>query len=104
MDSERTVATALADYLRQAGVTHVFGYPGESVVDFMEATRQAGPATVAAVREASAAFMAEGAAMRTGRIGVCLSTLRRRCRPPSPGAAGRWSSMPGWTPRSTRRS
>lgn len=53
----------------------MFGYPGESVVDFMEATRQAGPATVAAVREASAAFMAEGAAMRTGRIGVCLSTL-----------------------------
>jgi len=41
----------------------------------MEATRQAGPATVAAVREASVAFMAEGAAMRTGRIGVCLSTL-----------------------------
>ena len=75
MDSERTVATALADYLRQAGVSHVFGYPGESVVDFMEATRRAGPATVAAVREASAAFMAEGAAMRTGRIGVCLSTL-----------------------------
>src|SRR5215475_3970013 len=75
MDSERTVATALADYLRQAGVAHVFGYPGESVVDFMEATRQARPATVAAVREASAAFMAEGAAMRTGRIGVCLSTL-----------------------------
>lgn len=75
MDSERTVATALADYLRQAGVTHVFGYPGESVVDFMEAARDAGPAMVAAVREASAAFMAEGAAMRTGRIGACLSTL-----------------------------
>src|SRR5215472_7434884 len=75
IDSERTVATALADYLRQAGVTHVFGYPGESVVDFMEAARDAGPAMVAAVREASAAFMAEGAAMRTGRIGACLSTL-----------------------------
>jgi acetolactate synthase I/II/III large subunit len=75
MDSERTVATALAGYLRQAGVTHVFGYPGESVVDFMEAARDAGPAMVAAVREASAAFMAEGAAMRTGRIGACLSTL-----------------------------
>jgi acetolactate synthase I/II/III large subunit len=75
MDSERTVATALADYLRQAGVAHVFGYPGESVVDFMEAARDAGPAVVAAVREASAAFMAEGAALRTGRIGACLSTL-----------------------------
>ncbi len=75
MDTERTVATVLAGYLRQAGVTHVFGYPGESVVDFMEATRDQGPATVAAVREGSAAFMAEGAAMCTGQPGVCLSTL-----------------------------
>ena len=75
MDSERTVATALAGYLRQAGVTRVFGYPGESVVDFMEAARDGGPAIVAAVREASAAFMAEGAAMRTGLLGACLSTL-----------------------------
>src|SRR5215469_1497926 len=75
MDSERTVATALARYLRQAGVTQVFGYPGESVVSFMEAARDGGPAIIAAVREASAAFMAEGAAMRTGQIGTCLSTL-----------------------------
>jgi acetolactate synthase I/II/III large subunit len=75
MDSERTVATALAGYLRQAGVTRVFGYPGESVVSFMEAARDGGPAIIAAVREASAAFMAEGAAMRTGQIGTCLSTL-----------------------------
>ncbi|WP_424564187.1 thiamine pyrophosphate-binding protein, partial [Trebonia sp.] len=58
MDSERTVATALAHYLCQAGVTRVFGYPGESVVDFMAAARDGGPAIIAAVREASAAFMA----------------------------------------------
>jgi len=76
VDPERTVANLLADYLSQAGVTHVFGYPGESLVDFIEATRQAdGPFVVSAVREASAAFMAEGAAMRTGTIGACLSTL-----------------------------
>jgi acetolactate synthase-1/2/3 large subunit len=75
MDSERTVAAALVGYLRQAGVTRVFGYPGESVVEFMEAARDGGPAIIAAVREASAAFMAEGAAMRTGGIGTCLSTL-----------------------------
>jgi acetolactate synthase I/II/III large subunit len=75
MDSERAVATLLADYLRQAGVGHVFGYPGESLVDFLETARVAGPVVVSAVREASAAFMAEGAAMRTGGIGACLSTL-----------------------------
>jgi acetolactate synthase-1/2/3 large subunit len=75
MSTERTVAALLAEYLRLAGVTHVFGYPGESVVDFIEAARGEGPAMIAAVREASAAFMAEGAAMRTGGPGVCLSTL-----------------------------
>jgi len=53
----------------------VFGYPGESLVDFIEAARVAGPEVVSAVREASAAFMAEGAAMRTGTVGACLSTL-----------------------------
>ena len=61
--------------LRQAGVTHVFGYPGESLVDFIEVARLDGPEVVSAVREASAAFMAEGAAMRTGTVGACLSTL-----------------------------
>src|ERR1700728_2223233 len=75
MNKERTVAALLADYLRQAEVTHVFGYPGESLVEFIEAARLEGPEVVSAVREASAAFMAEGAAMRTGTIGACLSTL-----------------------------
>src|SRR6202012_3361130 len=75
MNPGRTVAALLADYLRQARVTHVFGYPGESLVDFIEAARRDGPEVVSAVREASAAFMAEGAAMRTGTVGACLSTL-----------------------------
>src|SRR5712691_8032605 len=39
--SEMTIAALLTEYLRQAGVRHVFGYPGESIVDFMEATRSA---------------------------------------------------------------
>lgn len=75
MSHDRTVAELLADYLRQAGVTHVFGYPGESLVDFIEAARLPGPQVVSAAREASAAFMAQGAAMRTGTVGACLSTL-----------------------------
>jgi acetolactate synthase-1/2/3 large subunit len=56
-------------------VQHVFGYPGESVIDFMEAARHQGIELVSAVREGTAAFMAEAAAMTTGRPGVCLSTL-----------------------------
>ena len=62
-------------YLRAAGVRHVFGYPGESVIDFMEAARHQGIEVVSAVREGTAAFMAEAAAMVTGRPGACLSTL-----------------------------
>src|ERR1700733_4971820 len=75
MSQERSVAALLAGYLPQAGVGHVFGYPGESLVEFIEEARTEGPQVVSAVREASAAFMAEGAAMRTGTVGACLSTL-----------------------------
>jgi acetolactate synthase I/II/III large subunit len=70
-----TTAALLAGYVHAAGVRHIFGYPGESVIDFMEAARQREVAVVSAAREASAAFMAEGAAMATGLPGVCLSTL-----------------------------
>jgi acetolactate synthase I/II/III large subunit len=70
-----STAALLAGYLHAVGVQHVFGYPGESVIDFMEAARQQGIALVSAVREGTAAFMAEAAAMATGRLGVCLSTL-----------------------------
>ena len=70
-----STAALLAGYVRAAGVRHIFGYPGESVIDFMEASRQQGLELVSAVREATAGFMAEAAAMATGRPGVCLSTL-----------------------------
>jgi acetolactate synthase I/II/III large subunit len=71
----QSTAALLAAYVHAAGVRHVFGYPGESVIDFMEAARHHGIAIVSAVREGTAAFMAEAAAMVTGRPGVCLSTL-----------------------------
>jgi len=70
-----STAALLVGYLHAAGVRHVFGYPGESVIDFMEAARHRDIAMVSAVREGTAAFMAEAAAMATGRPGVCLSTL-----------------------------
>ena len=70
-----STAALLAGYLHAAGVRHVFGYPGESVIDFMEAVTRQGIEMVSAVREGTAAFMAEAAAMTGGRPGVCLSTL-----------------------------
>src|SRR5439155_18357977 len=73
--ARETTAALLAGYLHAAGVRHVFGYPGESIIDFMEAARHCGIEVVSAVREGTAAFMAEATAMVTGRPGVCLSTL-----------------------------
>ena len=70
-----STASLLAAYLQAAGIRHVFGYPGESIIDFMEACRHRDIEVVASVREATAAFMAEGAAMVSGLPGVCLSTL-----------------------------
>jgi acetolactate synthase I/II/III large subunit len=70
-----STAALLAGYLHAVGVRHVFGYPGESVIDFMEAARHRGIEVVSAVREGTAAFMAEAAAMVTGLPGACLSTL-----------------------------
>jgi len=70
-----STAALLAGYVHAAGARHVFGYPGESVIDFMEAARHRGIEVVSAVREGTAAFMAEAAAMLTGLPGVCLSTL-----------------------------
>ena len=75
MTSELSIADLLTSYLRAAGLAQVFGYPGESIVDFMEAARIAGLNVVSAAREASAAFMAEGAAMATGQPGAVVSTL-----------------------------
>ena len=57
-----STASLLAGYLQAAGVRHVFGYPGESVIDVMEAVARQGIAMVPAVREGTAAFMAEAAA------------------------------------------
>ncbi len=73
--TQASTADLLAGYVHAVGVRHIFGYPGESVIDFMEAARHQGIELVSAVREGTAAFMAEAAAMATGLPGVCLSTL-----------------------------
>ena len=41
-----STAALLAGYLHAAGVRHVFGYPGESVIDFMEAVTPPTPPSV----------------------------------------------------------
>jgi acetolactate synthase-1/2/3 large subunit len=73
--SDARAADVIARSLALAGVRHVFTYPGETIVDLLDACRVEEIDVVLARREASAAFMAEGLAMATGGVGACLSTL-----------------------------
>lgn len=70
-----TVARAIGDRLRAAGVQNVYGHPGGEVVDLIEGFRQAGLDFVLTKHETAAAFMAEASATATGIPGVCLATL-----------------------------
>jgi acetolactate synthase-1/2/3 large subunit len=68
-------STVIAKFLREAGIHHVFGYPGDPNVEVIEALRCEGLEFVLARREGTAGFMAQAYGQITGRPGVCLSTL-----------------------------
>jgi acetolactate synthase I/II/III large subunit len=72
---ERNTAGVVAGYIQAAGTRFVFAYPGDPIIELMEATRSAGVEVVLGGREGTAASMAEAYAMATGRPGFCLSTL-----------------------------
>ena len=65
----------MVQYLKATGIDHVFGYPGDPNVEFMEAARRAGMQFVLGRREGTAGLMAEAYGFLTGRPGVCMSTL-----------------------------
>ena len=75
MRMPQSVARAMGDRLRAAGVRYVYGHPGGEVIDLIEGFRQAGLDFVLTKHETAAAFMAEAAATATGVPGVCLATL-----------------------------
>lgn len=62
-------------YFAAAGIRHIFGYPGDPSVEFLEAARREGMSFVLASREGTAGLTAEAYGQLTGRPGVCLSTL-----------------------------
>jgi acetolactate synthase-1/2/3 large subunit len=68
-------AEVITEYLSAAGIGHVFGYPGDPNVEFLEVARKHGLEFVLARREGTAGLMAEAYGQLTGRPGVCLSTL-----------------------------
>ena len=69
------VSAVMVRYLKAAGIGHVFGYPGDPNIEFMEAARRAGLKFVLGRREGTAGLMAEAYGFLTGRPGVCMSTL-----------------------------
>jgi acetolactate synthase-1/2/3 large subunit len=68
----RNGAERIAVRLASAGVTHIFGYPGESSLPLYEAVRRTSGLTHVMARcERCAGFMADGYARATNRVGVC---------------------------------
>lgn len=71
-------ADLIIEYLKVLEVEYIFGVPGGAIEPLFNAIarREAddGPQIVVARHEAGAAFMAEGYARETGKLGVCCAT------------------------------
>jgi acetolactate synthase I/II/III large subunit len=71
-------ADLILHYLEQIGVEYVFGIPGGGIEPLYNALarsrRRGGPRPVVARHETGAAFMADGYARETGKLGVCCAT------------------------------
>ncbi len=65
----------MARFIAEGGVRHIFGYPGDPNIEFMEQARREGIEFVLARREGTAVLMADAYGQLTGRPGVCLATL-----------------------------
>ena len=72
------VADLLVAYLEQMGVEYVFGIPGGAIEPLYNAlarsARRGGIRHILARHETGAAFMADGYARESGKLGVCCST------------------------------
>ena len=72
------VGDLLVEYLRHLGVEYVFGIPGGAIEPLYNALarseRNGGPRAIVARHETGAAFMADGYARNTGKLGVCCAT------------------------------
>ena len=72
---ETTAAKLLLEYLRQEGVEYIFGIPGAPLMPIYEALFETGwIKPILAKHEQGAAFMADGYARASGKLGVCCAT------------------------------
>ncbi len=73
-----TTADLIVEYLYHLGVEFVFGVPGGAIEPLYNAlarsARKGGPRAVVARHESGAAFMADGYARETGKLGVVCAT------------------------------
>ncbi|MHB0960563.1 MAG: acetolactate synthase large subunit [Pirellulaceae bacterium] len=68
-------AELIVTCLENEGVKHIFGLPGEEIMDVMDALSDSSIEFVMTRHEQGAAFMADAYGRLTGNAGVCLSTL-----------------------------
>lgn len=74
--TEKKVARAVVETLRDMGVRHVFGVPSGGWVDYMEALRTTdGIEFILATHEGGAGMMADVSGRLTGVPGVCFGTF-----------------------------
>lgn len=77
-DQYSEMGDIVIEYLRQLQVEYVFGVPGGAIEPLYNAlsrsAHKGGPRAIVARHETGAAFMAQGYARHTGRLGVCCST------------------------------
>jgi acetolactate synthase-1/2/3 large subunit len=72
---EMTAARVLVQYLKQEGVEYIFGIPGGPLMPLYEALFETGHIRpILAKHEEGAAFMADGYARASGKLGVCCAT------------------------------
>jgi pyruvate dehydrogenase (quinone) len=69
-----TVAHFALERLREHGVRHVFGYPGDGINGFLGAFHESELEFVQTRHEEIAAFAATAHAKFTGEVGVCIAT------------------------------
>jgi pyruvate dehydrogenase (quinone) len=71
----RTISDLIVEALRNAGVSRVYGLPGDSLNGFTDALRREGGLSWQHVRhEEAAAFAAAGEAAITGELAVCVGS------------------------------
>ncbi|MCK9273586.1 MAG: biosynthetic-type acetolactate synthase large subunit [Syntrophales bacterium] len=71
---ERSGAEILLQTLKEAGVEHIFGYPGANTLPVHDCLEESRIRHFLVRHEQAAAHAADGYARATGKIGVCLAT------------------------------